>query len=230
MENDFLVEGQQNVKFYVSKLDKYINEVMKQLSFNMRSITEAVHGDNLKYKTEVLKSEDVDFDFVLRSLKEGNILESIPSVMNIFKISPKIENDSAKLNGEYILYSGVKSNNVLSILSDGYTKSKNSKLFNLYVNSYVHKTVIYKATLNLEEEISKGSSYYAVDGKVKKLSFVFLSTVGDVSEDSFPDAEDLKDSRGSFFDVNLATSIKPMKRCKNPAYLIVFELNEQYCK
>ena len=87
------------------------------------------------------------------------------------------------------------------------------------------------ATASLQDEISKGSSYCAVDDAVKELSFVFV--VGSSPGNAFLDKEVCTDSRGSCIDVNLNRSsllkVKLEKKCVIPAYLIIFELNNEKC-
>ena len=64
LENEFIACRQNNVKFYVSKLEKYTSDVLDQLQFEISSL--AVTEDNSKYKAEILNNDDVDYDFVLR--------------------------------------------------------------------------------------------------------------------------------------------------------------------
>ena len=66
-------------------------------------------------------------------------------------------------------FSEANSNKVRSILSGGYVQCKSARFYTLkqfIKNGRVKENGIYNATLNLEEEVSMGSSYYAVDGKV----------------------------------------------------------------
>ena len=100
------------------KLEKYISEVVEQLSFDISSLAE--DEDYSKYKTDILKAEDVDHDFVMRLLKQSESSKSRSEVLNVFKISPKDEKDLEKLKRENLFFNGVKSNKVHSILSDGY--------------------------------------------------------------------------------------------------------------
>ena len=85
----------------------------------------------------------------------------------------------------------------------------------------------HNATTCLEDEIFKGSSYCELDDVVKQLSFVFVVSTEDNSENSFFDKEVSTDSRGSCIDVDVNS--KGKKRCVTPAYLVVFELNNETC-
>ena len=229
LEREFVAEGHNNVEFYVSKIDKYISEVVEQLSFSISSLAEA--KDNLKYKTDILTDGDDDHDFVLRLLKKSESSKCSYKVSSVFKVSPKDEKDLAELKGEYLFYSGAKSNKIRGILSDGYVQCKNARsdmLKKLVKNGRLEENDICNATLDLEEEILKGSSYYAAGGKVKKLSFVFVSTAEGVSKGPLCDAKVLRDSRGSCFDANLAARVRRWyKSCRTPAYMVVFEHKEQ---
>ena len=230
LEREFVAEGYNNVKFHKSKIDKYISEVVEQLSFSISSLAEA--KDNLKYKTDILTDGGDDYDFVLRLLKKSENSNGSYKVSSVFKVSPKDEKDLAELKGEYLFYSGAKSNKIRGILSDGYVQCKNAHsdmVKQLVKNGRLEENDICNATLDLEEEISKSSSYYAVNGRVKKLSFVFVSTAEGVSKGPLHDAKVVKDSRGSCFDANLAARVRRYKSCQTPAYLVVFELDEQDC-
>ena len=134
-------------------------------------------------------------------------------------------------------FSGAKSNKVRSILSGGYVQCKSARFYTLkqfIKNGRVKENGIYNATLNLEKEASKGSSYYGFEllcGRWKSLKtfFCFRFDREGFSKNLFLDAKVLRDSRGSCFDVNLARSVRWYKSCQTPAYLVVFEIDERDC-
>ena len=85
------------------------------------------------------------------------------------------------------------------------------------------KNVVRSFDVHLKHEITKGSSYCEVDGVVKQLSFVYVANTENDSKTHSFDKEVRTDSRGSCIDLNS----KGTKRYVTPAYLVVFELNNQ---
>ena len=71
----------------MSNHDNYIESIIKQLSFRMSSIIETEDLGNLKYKTELLKTEDGDYKFILRSIEHDKSSTTNTKVLHVFKIN-----------------------------------------------------------------------------------------------------------------------------------------------
>ena len=138
-------------------------------------------------------------------------------------------------------FNGIKSNEVKSVLTHGYsrTRIKQSLRDDPHLQHFKARGNIpwyyydaYRATTCLKREITKGSSYCSVVKVAKKVSFVFAASSENVSESPFSvDKEVYTDSRGSFVDMNLIRSdkLKLARNCVTPAYLIIFEINNDSC-
>ena len=242
---------QEKLIFSISQLDAKVNTIIDQLLFDFNLLTKTANGlpmyevknyQCLKYKPELLNENDSDYDFVLQSLGKEKCLQSNIKVLHMFKINPVDGNELAKLRGEYLFFKGTSSDKVISTLTQGYYKDPSillRKLIDPYqtgMNSVITRDELgdnedeYNASTRLEDQISKGLSYYGgADKTVKKISCIFLVSSGKASENPFFDAEVLTDTRGSHVDTHLIRSDKYKweKPCKVPAYLVVLELNEQ---
>ena len=178
-----------------------------------------------------------DYKFILRSIENYKSSTTNQKVLRVFKINPFDKTEEDKLKGEYLLFNGIKSDKVNNILNCGYPLRKFydvnqiSEAFHkmaqknvIKVGSLDHSDT-YNATTCLKDEISKGSSYCEVDKVVKQLSFVFVVSTENTSENHFVDKEVHTDSRGSCIDVDVKSKL--VKRCVVPAYLIVFETKNE---
>ena len=137
------------------------------------------------------------------------------------------------------MFNGIKSDKVNSILNCGYPPRKfgdvdrTTEEFHKMAQKNTNKvgtldhSGTYNATTCLKDELFKGSSYCEVDEVVKQLSFVFVVSAENTSENSSFDKEVHTDSRGSCIDVDVSSKL--VKRCVTPAYLAVFELKNETC-
>ena len=218
-----------------SKHDNYMESIMEQLSFKIRSIIETTKKEKVKYQAEILKTEDDGYKFILRSV-ENNKNAINKKVLHVLKIKSVNKRKDDQLKGEYLFFNGIKSNKVTNILTSGYPSGGNVDMnFNKRVSQRMQgirditaqDNDTYKATLCLEDEICKGSSYYEDDNVVKELFFVFVATSRFGSHDPIVDTEVDTDTRGSCFNVKQMRSRKRnlRKPCIIPAYLIIFDVN-----
>ena len=100
LEKEVIENQQAHIKFLMSNHDNYIESIIKQLSFRMSSIIETEDLGNLKYKTELLKTEDDDYKFILRSIEHDKSSTTNTKVLQVFKINPVYKSEEAKLKGE----------------------------------------------------------------------------------------------------------------------------------
>ena len=257
--NEINANHDAKVKHLMSNRDDYIESIIKQLSFKISTFIETKDDKSLKYQAEFLNVTDEDYNFVLRSIENDRSVAACCKVLHILKINPVDKNEVAKLKGERLLFNGMKSNEINKILTSGYPSHT---FFTRNIEQVLRKHKILQefsklnehfctATDCLKHEISKGSSYCAVgnlveaddilklddvvvDDVIKKVSFVFVSSTENATENKFDNKEFRTDSRGSFLKKivkmsgNKKCNWENVFTCTIPAYLVVFELNDDF--
>ena len=183
---------------------------MPQLLFKTSSIIET--NPNVKYEAELLQNSNRDYIFVLRSMTEKNP-NGNPTVVQVYRINPVDKSEIEKMHDGLLYMHGVKSDKVLDVLASGYPVSHDD-----FVKPYrlSAKESYCDVSTNLDFELKKGTSYCVSDGRVRKLSFVFLASKGNSAEVS-----PISDTRGCCFIKSETTSIRQMNGLI-PAYLVVF--------
>ena len=142
--------------------------MMNHLAFKTSNIFLRKDDESVKYRTELLKEEDNDYKFMLRSIVNNKPFENHAKILHIIKVNPVDRNEVAIMNNKYLLLNGVRSNKVNDILTQGYPRTE-------YVfHDYSSIINFYQVSSCFNNEIRKGFSYCEVDNVVKKLSFVFV--------------------------------------------------------
>ena len=216
LDKEYTARQRAHLKYLKTKLDDSINSVIDQLSLKISSVTEINCDPNKRYTKEIVQVEDDDYKFILDSIADIN-KENIPKILHLFKINPVDKNEVTNLKDTCIFLSGIKSNKVNEILTNGYSRNKYKKGHKKFDTEL--------ATTSFDEQVESGLSYHAVDNVVKKVSFVFVAS----SEDEYWELETkqvVRDSRGSCVEVGLFRDVFTHSAwsCLTPLYLIVFEL------
>ena len=144
-------------------------------------------------------------------------------VREILRINPTDKNESYKFREKCLYINGVALKNVKDILTNGYPKDRKS-LYNFDPILDKPSTDLYNLNLDV--------SYCEVDNTVKKLSFVFVVCSEDQYKDTkLKEMKVIEDSRGSItregWFGNDENRIKESGCDLIPAYLIIFEFDEQ---
>ena len=101
-----------------SKLKCKIDSVGEQLSFKVENLFRSNNDVKAIYKSEVLREEDRDYQFIMRSL--SNVANS-PKIHHMFKIVPADQIGMLKTRGSPLYLHGVKSHRVENVMKFGYT-------------------------------------------------------------------------------------------------------------
>lgn len=196
-------------------MEDEVHRAVEQLSFNLNSLSEPKDGSDAKYRTELVRERDDDYQFI-SSLVEKRGTRKNMKLRHVFRVDPVDESERLNLKNKYVFYRGVKSNEVGEILANGYKPRDDA--------SEDTRFEIYRDDLHPPDS-------YCMDGRVpRKLSFAFVYTSGvDCEELRLEDSEFLKDSRGVCVDVggpdddtlgNSHRRVKPV--CgRTPVYLVV---------
>ena len=151
--------------------------------FKTSSIIET--NPSVKYKAELLLTSSRDYQFVLRSMTEKNP-NGNPTVVQIYRINPVDKSEVEKMRDGLLYMYGVKADKVLDVLASGYPAShddfvKPYRFMFEPCNCYPEDCYCNVST-DLDYELKKGTSHCVTDGRVEKLSFVFLASEGKSAE------------------------------------------------
>ena len=234
LEKEISVNQQAQIEFIKSKFDYKAKSIMQNLSFNMNSLSETSTNDSIKYKTQLLETQNEDYQFILRSIIDENSNHN-PTVRYIFRINHVDLNEVEKLKNSFLYLQGVKANKVMNVLKFGYPKDYESlrkqckeECFGEYVLRNGNCSC--KVSTLLDEELPKGVSYCKVQDKVKKLLFVLVASEGlaaatdhfSISSDNNLDSRGCAPAYGSFRNHN--NNFHLPTEGMVPAYLIVFNM------
>ena len=165
--------------------------------FKTSSIIET--NPSVKYKAELLLTSSRDYQFVLGSMTEKNP-NGNPTVVQVYRINPVDKSEVEKMRDGLLYKHGVKADKVLDVLASGYPASHDD-----FVKQFKCSPVgcYYDASTDLDFELLQGTSQCVTDGRVGKLSFVFLASEGNSAE-----ASPNSDTRGCSFKTSREVSFK----------------------
>ena len=197
------------VEVVKEQFERKVNSFMRQLLFETSSISETNSG-RAKYKAELLQTSHPDHQFVLGSMTNSN-----PAILHIFRIDPV--DGSERTRGGSLYLRGVSCHEVPNVLARGHPESSEDFLEECECG-VGHCSC--NASNRLDWELELGLSHCQVaNGKVEKLSFVFVASDGE-SAGTF-----LKcDTRGCCFKTGMSTTRHLIGLI--PVYLVVFNLNK----
>ena len=247
LRKEMIANQQAKIKLLKSKFDYYVTSLMKQLPFEMSAVSRTGTAGSIKYKTEALQTSHKDYRFISSSLDYSECEENT-KILHLFRIDPVDENEAEAINASSLYLQGVTANKVMNILTSGYPKylealDEQCKKGCFAENVLRSNNCFCYGSTSLSTEILKGTSYCSVENKVKKLSFVFVTSKKHSiplisSEDSLHDGKSILDSRGCSLITAESSSCSKSDAFRSrfpkfsstcvlnmiPAYLIVFEV------
>ena len=96
------INRNRQVKFetLMSRHETYIKSIIKQLPFEISSIIKTKDLGNIKHTAELLKAENDDYKFILRSIENDKNSITNRQILHVFKINSVDKSEEAKLKGE----------------------------------------------------------------------------------------------------------------------------------
>ena len=169
---------QAQIEHIRSQYDKRVHSLKQQLLFKIKNLFQTSSDGSIRFKTELLKTTDKDYQFILRSITDDSC-NANSKVLHIFRINPIDQIQVNKLKYTDLYLHGIKSNKIIDVLSSGYPsdtesllKKCNDKCFNVELSKSPCSCKI--VSNDLKKEILKGTSYCNVENEVGKMSFVFV--------------------------------------------------------
>ena len=177
------------------KFDYKITSTIQQLSFKLDNLFETTENKSNKYKREALQKQNDDYQFVMSSIRNQRPA-IVEKVLHVFKIQPVDQNEIRRMKGSRLYLHGIKSNEVESVLKNGYHDqmwSFNQVCMDDCVQCKSEKCALYMSDC-VDVEITKGVS--CSHDEYRKFSFVYVVS-GQDSLQSNKHNKVVSDSRGN---------------------------------
>ena len=190
-----------------------VTTVKEDLCFDMSCLfkTRLRKNKKLIYKTDRLKPQNEDYDFILSAItdkREKSVTNKLSTILHLFQIHPIDSNERVRMCNSYLYVERIRRpNKVLDMLTYGYKQKLNGCL-----------------DTDFEKAISGDPNYCEEKNKVKKLFFICVASKcdGTSMRNTFE-----KDSRGcSIAGGSFTNGSKNYSSTSGmiPAYLVVIEV------
>ena len=205
-----------------------LNKKFKQLSIDAVHLFDKESTESFRFKAALINEDNEDYQFILNSfnLIENNPLNlfklnSLPKILNVYRIT---DNKSNEHQGPcmHLSFTGIDSTKLKGVLEYGFSNFQ-LECFSGNCSCKNRDECYLFSSFDLETEIIRGYSHCFVKDKVRKISYVFLSSVDMDILTSRPTEHLFSDRHGfvidSFFLFNRHNNSE-----MRPRYLVVFSI------